>query len=160
MNDKEGFYVDISGGSPIREYYTPDFMIRNKYVDSKGQTHYSPFAYVKCKKDGTYQVFEVDGDKIKDYIGIDDNDDVIIDIPTDNIEIDTDSDIYDGEVIITNDDDTKVDLWSRLNSLFTLVSEFPTFFAKVFSFYPNWIVDAIGFGIVSLVLIATLKAIF
>lgn len=131
-------YGDGSGGS-ITELSAVDFMLRNEKTDDEGILHYSNWVYVNCFDDGTYQVYEMaddyDLDKDSDETG----------------NIKTDSEIYDDETIYDEDDvDSSLgigDADNFLDSMQDLINSlrnFPNLFAKIFSFFPSWVLAMIG----------------
>ena len=117
-----------------------DFMIRNEKEDENGQMHYSNWVYVNTYEDGTYSVFEM-------------NTDYSIDEDSDETgQINTDSTIYDDEIVYEDNEETlDVGGVSNVGSFIKVMKDlanslktFPEFFAKMFSFLPSWVLTCIG----------------
>lgn len=133
---KEGGYVD--------EVFTPDFKIRNKYTDFSGKIHYSRFIYVKCKKDGTYSISELDN-------SVTDKDDDEIIAPDQNY--------YNPDNVLKEDDwlsNGNTSFFSILKDMVRNIQNLPDFMSKMFSFLPNWIIGFIATVIGFIVLLRIL----
>lgn len=138
-------YGDEFGGL-MCEHSAVDFMIRNEKIDDSGVQHYSNWVYVNCFNDGTYQVYEM-------------NDDYTLDKDSDETgNIKTDSDIYDDEIIYDEKDFDSPGIGDASNfvdsmkDLISSLREFPNLFAKIFSFFPAWILALTGMLFVAVLL--------
>ena len=159
LTEIEGSYITIFNVTedtiPI-EFYTNDYLIRNKYTDENGKVHYSNFVHIMCHNDGYYQLEELDGKTVEeikkqDSIVLDDED-------TTDIRIEGD---YDPTQPIQTENITlgDTDIFQDIKGLFDNLLGFPNYFKKIFGFFPSWILKLITFGIGALITIGILKAI-
>lgn len=155
-NEIEKLINSISGGIIIDEPDSSDFLIRNVYCDN-GVTHYSNYVNIKCHNDGTYQLVELDADVIDDIKDEDHN--IEIDNDTDDDFIVEDSP-YDEDITnITDYDNIDTDMWQGVKGLLNNLKQFPTYFSKIFSFMPDYVISIFSFSVGAIIVIGLIKAI-
>lgn len=133
----------------------PNVLLTYHYTDEKnGVEHYSKKSVLVVVHDDSYQTYEVDTEKD------------IIDSDYGNKEINSNNIIKDENLIDDNyieevtSDNSSSSFIGKVKNFMNEIGNVPRYFARIFSFLPDWCIEFIAFGFTIIVAVGVLKAIF
>lgn len=130
-----------------------NFMLRNKFVDKDGKTHYSDYVYLKEGEDGNYTASVIKAEETDKNGGITD-----IKYGEEDTKVDTNNDTYKNSDVSSSTTSFSGGV-STLKSLFSDLQELPKLIEEMFSFIPGQFIFALTAMLIVLIPIAILKLI-
>lgn len=154
-NDELYAYVEKEKGyrPQITSVKKNNFMLRNKFVDSEGKTHYSDYVYLKEGEDGNYTASVIKAEETDKNGGITD-----IKYGQEDTKVDTSNDTYKNTDVSSSTTSFSGGV-STLKSLFSDLQELPKLIEDMFSFIPGQFIFALTAMLIVLIPIAIIKLI-
>lgn len=154
-NDELYAYVEKEKGyrPQITSVKKNNFMLRNKFVDKDGKTHYSDYVYLKEGEDGNYTASVIKAEETDKNGGVTD-----IKYGEEDTKVDTNNDTYKNTDVSSSTTSFSGGV-STLKSLFSDLQELPKLIEEMFGFIPGQFIFALTAMLIVLIPIAIIKLI-